>query len=110
MSKFAIFALVASLVVLPGCAHITKALGPLLPEVEANFADNGFRLSIDPEAFLNILCVEPDGRVSDVLGALPFAGEFLADLVINDLIGACPVAEEPALEVVPEVTVETQVE
>lgn len=99
MRKSLIIALVASIVLLPGCAHVIKAVQPFLPTIEGKAEALGFGLSINAQNLgVDQLCFNPDGRPVEWIDRLPDFLGFVGDFVKNDAVGMCEVEPLPEVE------------
>ena len=91
MKIFKVIAL-ASILMLPvGCAHVSKFLGDVLPNIEAKAGGAGIGLSIESDLGVKMFCIKTDGKVAGLLNKIPVIGSTLIEV-----LGTCPVEEVPA--------------
>lgn len=89
----ALVGMVAVLGLMPGCAAIQKAVGPLLPKVEAKLDENGVGVNVGGNLGIDSLCLNEDGTVTNFLTGLPSVLGNLGGMLV-DAIGVCAVEGE----------------
>lgn len=89
----AVVGMVAVLGLTPGCAAIQKAVGPLLPKVEAKLDENGVGVKVGGNLGIDSLCLNEDGTISNFLTGLPSVLGKLGGAIVNG-IGVCADEDE----------------